>query len=221
MPGPGKGKSAAKSTVLLPDIPDSDEEEDEHHPDQSRAREDLGWVQAFQMLSDKIDRISGATPSPPILTATSMVKTPSKQQPGPSAGGYAAPARRELLPQLQALNNEGGSLVELSTFIQTNFACQHYKERNRNELLLLLEVAEQAEALREGTRERLLERLRLFAGVAAYGWAAALRANQRRQAQVLGLSFEPQDLERRYPRRGYEAGGHRSSRGRGRGRGTG
>ena len=205
MPGPGKGKATAKTTILPAEqFADSDGEDD---PTQlPRPREDLGWVQAFQLLSDKIDRLTGGTPSPPVLTATSMVKTPSKQTAGPSGSGHSLPARRDLLPQLQAQDNEGGSIDELSVFIQANFACQHFKERDRNELLLLLEIGKQADALREGTRERLLDRLRLFAGVAAYGWAAALRANQRRQVQVLGLQFEASDIERRPPRRSYETG---------------
>ena len=85
--------------------------------------------------------------------ATSTVKTPSKQTAGPSASGQSLPARQDLLPQLQAQDNEGGSIDELSVFIQANFACQHFKERDRNELLVLLEIGKQADALREGTRD--------------------------------------------------------------------
>ena len=157
MPGPGKGKAAANTTILPDEFQDSDGEDDP--PALQRPWEDLGWVQVFQLLSDKIDRLPGGTPSPPVLAATSTVKTPNKQVSGLSTAGQPLQARRELLPQLQALDNEGGSIMELSVFIQANFACQHFKERDRNKLLLLLEIGEQAENLREGTRERVLEHL--------------------------------------------------------------
>ena len=111
MPGPGKGKATVKTTAPPSEFVESDGEEDEP-PQLPRQLEDLGWVEAFQLLSDKIDCLTGGTPSPPGLAATSTVKTPSKQTAGPYKGVLPFQARRELLPQLHAQENEGGSITE-------------------------------------------------------------------------------------------------------------
>ena len=196
MPGPGKTVQTTRSQKGLPPPPpqsDSDPEEsmlDDKPP--------VDWLKAFQLLSERLDTLTRTIT--PLADPTSTVRTPQRrsQMPAPSSSKTRQPepppvlgaARRDILPAIEALDLDDEDPADLVSFISSNFATSNYKERDRNELLLLLEVAQQIDRLKPETRKRVVERLRMFAAVASFGWAAAVRADKRRQINVLGLDIQ-------------------------------